>query len=36
VVVASPAFAPQVAKIFAPLAFLTVDQVSAAWSEAAG
>jgi len=25
-----------VAKIFAPLAFLTVDQVSAAWSEAAG
>ena len=30
VVVASPAFAPQVAKILAPLAFLTVDQVRAA------
>jgi len=30
VVVASPAFAPQVAKILAPLPFLTVDQVSGA------
>jgi energy-coupling factor transport system ATP-binding protein len=30
VVVASPAFAPQVAKILAPLPFLTVDQVAAA------
>jgi energy-coupling factor transport system ATP-binding protein len=30
VVVASPAFAPQVAKILAPLGFLTVDQVDAA------
>jgi energy-coupling factor transport system ATP-binding protein len=36
VVVASPAFAPQVAKIFAPLAYVTVDQVTAAWTEAAG
>ena len=30
VVTASPAFAPQVAKILAPLAFLTVDQVAGA------
>jgi energy-coupling factor transporter ATP-binding protein EcfA2 len=30
VVVASPAFAPQVAKILAPLEFLTVDQVRSA------
>ena len=30
VVVASPAFAPQVAKILAPLEYLTVDQVRAA------
>ncbi len=36
VVVASPAFAPQVAKILAPLAYVTVDQVTAAWTEAAG
>jgi energy-coupling factor transport system ATP-binding protein len=27
VVVASPAFAPQVAKILAPLEYLTIDQV---------
>jgi energy-coupling factor transport system ATP-binding protein len=27
VVVASPAFAPQVAKVLAPLPYLTVDQV---------
>ncbi len=31
VVVASPAFAPQVAKILAPLEYLTVDQVAGAW-----
>jgi hypothetical protein len=30
VVVASPAFAPQVAKILAPQAWLTVEQVAAA------
>jgi energy-coupling factor transport system ATP-binding protein len=30
VIVASPAFAPQVAKILAPLAYLTVGQVAAA------
>jgi energy-coupling factor transport system ATP-binding protein len=30
VIVASPAFAPQVAKILAPLPYLTVDQVTAA------
>jgi energy-coupling factor transport system ATP-binding protein len=36
VVIASPAFAPQVAKILAPLGYLTVDQVSAAWTEAVG
>ncbi len=30
VIVASPAFAPQVAKILAPLAYLTVDQVARA------
>ena len=30
VVVASPAFAPQVAKILAPLEYLTVDQVRGA------
>jgi energy-coupling factor transport system ATP-binding protein len=30
IVVASPAFAPQVAKILAPLPYLTVDQVAAA------
>jgi len=32
VVVASPAFAPQVAKVLAPLGYLTVDQVAAALS----
>jgi energy-coupling factor transport system ATP-binding protein len=36
VVVASPAFAPQVAKILAPLAFLTVEQVGAALAREAG
>jgi energy-coupling factor transport system ATP-binding protein len=35
VVVASPAFAPQVAKILAPLAFLTVEQVRAAYEPTA-
>lgn len=30
VIVASPVFAPQTAKILAPLPFLTVDQVTAA------
>jgi energy-coupling factor transport system ATP-binding protein len=30
VVTESPAFAPQVAKVFAPLRFLTVDAVTAA------
>jgi energy-coupling factor transport system ATP-binding protein len=30
VVVASPAFAPQVAKVLAPLALLTVAEVAAA------
>jgi energy-coupling factor transport system ATP-binding protein len=35
VVVASPAFAPQVAKILAPLGFLTVEQVSAALTSTA-
>jgi hypothetical protein len=30
VVVASPAFAPQVAKILSPLAYLSVDEVAAA------
>ncbi len=35
VVVASPAFAPQVAKILAPLAYLTVDQVRLALAGAA-
>jgi energy-coupling factor transport system ATP-binding protein len=35
VVVASPAFAPQVAKILAPLAFLTVEQVGVAVERAA-
>jgi ABC-type glutathione transport system ATPase component len=30
VLVASPAFAPQVAKILAPLEYLTIDQVRAA------
>jgi energy-coupling factor transport system ATP-binding protein len=35
VVVASPAFAPQVAKILAPLDYLTVGQVSAALDRAA-
>lgn len=30
VIVASPVFAPQTAKILAPLPFLTVDQVAAA------
>jgi energy-coupling factor transport system ATP-binding protein len=35
VIVASPAFAPQVAKILAPLDFLTVDQVEAALAVAA-
>jgi energy-coupling factor transport system ATP-binding protein len=34
VVVASPAFAPQVAKILAPLAYLTVEQVGAALAAA--
>jgi energy-coupling factor transporter ATP-binding protein EcfA2 len=33
VVVASPAFAPQVAKILAPLEYLTVDQVAGAWGD---
>jgi energy-coupling factor transport system ATP-binding protein len=33
VMVASPSFAPQVAKIMAPLGFLTVDQVSEAMRE---
>ena len=32
VVVASPAFAPQVAKILAPLPYLTVDQVATRWT----
>jgi energy-coupling factor transport system ATP-binding protein len=36
VVVASPAFAPQVAKILAPLEFLTVEAVEAALAKAAG
>ncbi|HVS68749.1 MAG TPA: ATP-binding cassette domain-containing protein [Mycobacteriales bacterium] len=35
VVVASPAFAPQVAKILAPLEFLTVESVEAALEQAA-
>ncbi|MDQ1477304.1 MAG: energy-coupling factor transport system ATP-binding protein [Actinomycetota bacterium] len=35
VVVASPAFAPQVSKILAPLAFLTVEQVGVALDRAA-
>jgi energy-coupling factor transporter ATP-binding protein EcfA2 len=35
VVTASPAFAPQVAKILAPLAYLTVEQVEAALEAAA-
>jgi energy-coupling factor transport system ATP-binding protein len=35
VVVASPAFAPQVAKILAPLGFLTVEQVATALTETA-
>ncbi|MGN6475105.1 MAG: ABC transporter ATP-binding protein [Mycobacteriales bacterium] len=35
VVVASPAFAPQVAKILAPLSFLTVDAVEDALAQAA-
>jgi energy-coupling factor transport system ATP-binding protein len=35
VLTASPAFAPQVAKILAPLAFLTVDQVEATRATAA-
>jgi energy-coupling factor transport system ATP-binding protein len=35
VIVASPAFAPQVAKILAPQPYLTVDQVAAAVSETA-
>jgi energy-coupling factor transport system ATP-binding protein len=35
VVVASPSFAPQVAKILAPLGYLTVSQVSAALDRAA-
>ncbi len=35
VIVASPAFAPQVAKILAPLAYLTVGQVAAALAETA-
>ena len=34
VVVASPAFAPQVAKILAPLEYLTMDQVTSAVSVA--
>jgi len=36
VVVASPAFAPQVAKILAPLPFLTVEQVADALDAVAG
>jgi energy-coupling factor transport system ATP-binding protein len=35
VVVSSPAFAPQVAKILAPLTFLTVEQVGVALDRAA-
>jgi energy-coupling factor transport system ATP-binding protein len=35
VVGASPAFAPQVAKIMAPLAYLTLDQVREVLAEAA-
>ena len=35
VVGASPAFAPQVAKILSPLAYLTIDQVKAAVGVAA-
>ena len=35
VVGASPAFAPQVAKILAPLPYLTLDQVREALAEAA-
>ena len=31
VMVASPSFAPQVAKILTPLAYLTIDQVAEAW-----
>jgi energy-coupling factor transport system ATP-binding protein len=31
VVVGSPAFAPQVAKVLAPLPWLTVSQVAVAW-----
>jgi energy-coupling factor transport system ATP-binding protein len=34
VLTASPAFAPQVAKILAPLPFLTVGDVEAAMAEA--
>jgi energy-coupling factor transport system ATP-binding protein len=33
VIVASPAFAPQVAKILAPLPWLTVEQVEAALTQ---
>jgi energy-coupling factor transport system ATP-binding protein len=36
VVLASPAFAPQVAKILAPLDFLTVSDVAAALAGVAG
>ncbi len=36
VIVASPAFAPQVAKVLAPQPWLTVEQVAAALSEVAG
>jgi energy-coupling factor transport system ATP-binding protein len=35
VVVASPAFAPQVAKVLAPQPWLTVEQVAAALTQAA-
>ncbi|MFD4779319.1 AAA family ATPase, partial [Streptomyces sp. NPDC058427] len=35
VIVASPVFAPQTAKILAPLSFLTVDQVNSALSAVA-
>ena len=35
VVVSSPAFAPQVAKILAPLEYLTVEQVALALERAA-
>ncbi|KUF14653.1 ABC transporter ATP-binding protein [Streptomyces silvensis] len=36
VIVSSPVFAPQVAKVLAPLPYLTVEQVTAALADAAG